>query len=192
MKQIPLVIVGLGNPGENYRFTRHNMGFLVIDLLAEKWRIRLRKTKYKALYGEGTMDGRRVLLVKPQTYMNLSGEAVLALCRWYRVPYSQLMLVYDDIDLPLGKLRVRANGSAGTHNGMRSVIQCLQTQDFARVRVGIGKPPEGWELADFVLSRLTAAEQDTQLSTLQLAADVAACWMQSGIDAAMRLGNNGG
>ena len=191
-KATPFLVVGLGNPGEQYRYTRHNMGFLTADLLADTWRVRMNKHKHKAEYGEATVQGKRIVLVKPQTYMNLSGEAVASLLRWYHVPLSQLIVIYDDIDLPLGRLRVRGNGSAGTHNGMRSVIQHLNSQDFPRIRVGIGKPPEGWDLADFVTSRLTSGEQEIQMPTLKLAAQVADMWVRSGLDAAMRLGNQGG
>ncbi len=146
------VVVGLGNPGRKYERTRHNAGFDAVELLASRLGIRLTKLKCKALIGEGTIGGERVALAQPQTFMNLSGESVRELVGWYKIDMDHLIVIYDDCDLPLGKLRVRAKGSAGTHNGMKSILYQLGSEDFPRVRVGIGRPPEGWDLADFVLS----------------------------------------
>lgn len=146
------LVVGLGNPGGKYENTRHNVGFDVVDILAKELSISVTKARFQALYGEGRLDGHRVVLAKPQTFMNLSGESVREMCDWWKVEPERLILIYDDIDLPAGKLRVRAKGSAGTHNGMRSVIACLSSDVFPRVRVGIGRPPEKWNLADYVLS----------------------------------------
>ena len=153
-----LIVVGLGNPGKEYARTRHNVGFDVIDVLSEKHGIALTKNAMHGLIGEGFVGGEKLVLVKPQTFMNLSGQCVTELVSWYKPEMDRLLLVYDDIDLPLGKLRMREKGSAGTHNGMRSVIGLLGRQDFPRLRVGVGKKPEGWELADWVLSHYQTEE----------------------------------
>ena len=148
------IIAGLGNPGLRYANTHHNIGFIVLDMLADKLGIDVNKSKHKALIGEGTFAGEKIVLAKPQTYMNLSWESILDLKNWYKVEDSRIIIIYDDIDLDIGVLRIRPSGSAGTHNGMRSIIYQLKSQDFPRVRVGIGRPPEGWDLKDYVLSTL--------------------------------------
>jgi len=132
------IIAGLGNPGKRYENTRHNLGFITIDFLAQENNIKVNKIKHKALVGEGTISGRNVLLVKPQTYMNLSGESVREVISYYKTDVENLLVVFDDIDLPAGQLRIRKKGSAGTHNGMRSIIYNIQTDLFPRVRIGIG------------------------------------------------------
>ena len=152
------VIVGLGNPGTKYQFTRHNTGFNVIEVLSQKLDIKLDKTKCKARLGEGRIGTERIVLAQPQTYMNLSGESVVELVNWYKCPLDHLVVVYDDIDLPAGKIRIRAKGSAGTHNGMRNIIYLLGRDDFPRVRVGIGRQPEGWDLADYVVGEYRTPE----------------------------------
>ncbi len=152
------VIAGLGNPGDKFHGTRHNIGFYVLDRLAEEQGIPIYKKRHKAILGEGRIGTERVLLVKPQTYMNLSGQSLLDIRNFYRLENDRFIVVYDDIDLDAGILRIRPNGSAGTHNGMRSIIFQLGTEDFPRVRVGIGRPPEGWDLADYVLSRFREEE----------------------------------
>lgn len=146
------MVVGLGNPGERYARTRHNAGFDVIEILASQLGIRMNKRKSQALLGEGVLDGAKIVLVKPQTFMNLSGESVAPLFQWYKPKLSDLIVVYDDVDLPMGSIRVRASGSAGTHNGMRSVTSLLGQCNFPRVRVGVGNPPPEWDLADWVLT----------------------------------------
>lgn len=153
------VIVGLGNPGAKYRRTHHNAGYDALEILAEKLNIRIDKPKCKAYVGEGLIGASRVVLAKPQTYMNLSGESVVQLCNWYKPEPDQLIVVYDDVDLPLGSVRVRPKGSAGTHNGMRSILYLLGRDDFPRVRIGIGRPPEGWDLAGYVLSTYNTNEE---------------------------------
>lgn len=153
------VVVGLGNPGRKYERTRHNAGFDAVELLAARFGIRLTKLKCKALIGEGTIGGERVALAQPQTFMNLSGESVRELVGWYKIDLSRLIVVYDDCDLPFGKLRVREKGSAGTHNGMRSILYQLARDDFPRVRVGIGRQPDGWDLADYVLTGYRTEEE---------------------------------
>lgn len=184
------IIIGLGNPGKEYQRTRHNVGFDVIDVLSEKLGIALTKSAMHGLIGEGFLDGEKVVLVKPQTYMNLSGQCVTELVSWYKAPMENVLVIYDDIDLPLGKLRLRASGSAGTHNGMRSVIDLLGRQDFPRLRVGVGAKPEGWELADWVLSHYqTPEERKTQFDAFLLAADTAVDWVKNGLESAMRTAN---
>lgn len=153
------IVVGLGNPGRKYQATRHNAGFDTVELLAERQGIRLGRAMCKAKVGEGRIGGEKVVLAQPQTYMNLSGESVRALLGWYKVGADRLIVCYDDVDLSPGRLRVRARGSAGTHNGMRSIIYLLERDDFARVRVGIGPPPPNWDLADYVLSHYETREE---------------------------------
>lgn len=183
------IIAGLGNPGREYELTRHNVGFNTIDLLAERYGIKVSKIKFKALSGEGVIDKKRILLVKPQTYMNLSGESVREIVEWYKIPMSKMILVYDDIDLPLGKIRVRPGGSAGTHNGMRSVIYQLQNDIFPRVKIGIGNAPEGWDLKDYVLGRFNDEDRKIINESIAKAADAVETIIKSGIDAAMNIYN---
>ena len=184
------IVIGLGNPGREYQRTRHNVGFDVIDVLSETLGIALTKIAMHGLIGEGFVGGEKVILVKPQTYMNLSGQCVTELISWYKAPMENVMVIYDDIDLPLGKLRLRASGSAGTHNGMRSVIGLLGRQDFPRLRVGVGKKPEGWELADWVLSHYqTEEDRKTQFEAFLLAADTVIDWVKNGWESAMRTAN---
>lgn len=184
------IIIGLGNPGKEYHRTRHNVGFDVIDVLSEKLGIALTKIAMHGLIGEGFVGGEKVILVKPQTYMNCSGQCVTELVSWYKAPMENIMVIYDDIDLPLGKLRLRQSGSAGTHNGMRSVIGLLGRQDFPRLRVGVGKKPEGWELADWVLSHYqTEEDRQTQFDAFLLAGDTVIDWIKNGWESAMRTAN---
>lgn len=152
------IIVGLGNPGKQYEDTRHNVGFNVIDILAEEYGISVTKMKHKALIGEGRVGNEKVVLVKPVTYMNLSGESLAEIYNFYKVDTSNIVVIYDDIDLDVGKIRIRKKGSGGTHNGMRSIVKCLGTTDFPRVRVGVSKPEPGRDLANFVLSKFASDE----------------------------------
>lgn len=147
------LIVGLGNPGAKYAGTRHNAGFSVIDELAERYNIKVDTSKHKALIGKGIIKGEKVILAMPQTFMNLSGESVRAIMDFYKLTVEDLIVVYDDIDLDVGKLRIREKGSAGGHNGMKNIILHSGSQEFVRVRVGVGKKPEQMDLADYVLSR---------------------------------------
>lgn len=146
------VIVGLGNPGKKYEHTRHNVGFDVLYIVAAKTNIPITKKKAQALVGEGTYGGEKIVLALPQTFMNLSGISVKQLADWYKIPLENLLVIYDDIDLPPGKVRIRAKGGAGTHNGMRSILEQVNNENFPRIRVGIGNKPPQWELADWVLS----------------------------------------
>ncbi|URN95979.1 MAG: aminoacyl-tRNA hydrolase [Candidatus Pristimantibacillus lignocellulolyticus] len=152
-------IVGLGNPGSSYEKTRHNVGFMVIDELARRWGISMNGSKFKAIVGEGNVAGTRVALLKPVTYMNLSGEAVRAYMDFYKLNVEDGIIVYDDLDTEIGKLRLRYQGSAGGHNGIKSLIAHLNTQKFNRVRMGISRPEPGIVIADYVLSKFAKAEQ---------------------------------
>ena len=146
------IIVGLGNPGKEYDNTRHNAGFNTLDKLAQKYSVSMIEYKHKSLCGKGLIEGEKVLLVKPQTYMNNSGEAVRAVMDFYKVEPEDIIIIYDDIDLDPGQLRIRERGTAGSHNGMKSVVTHMGTTAFPRIRVGVGAKPEGWDLADYVLS----------------------------------------
>lgn len=151
-------IVGLGNPGLQYENTRHNAGFLTIDYLAKKHNIDVRKSKFKSLYGQGMIEGQKVMLIKPQTYMNNSGEAVREIRNFYKFDIDKLIVIYDDIDIDFGTIRLRKKGSAGSHNGMKSIIYQIQDDKFPRIKISIGKKPEYMDLANFVLSGFTQEE----------------------------------
>lgn len=178
------IIAGLGNPGKKYEKTRHNMGFLVIDRLAGKNDIKVNKLKHRALVGDGFISGQKVLLVKPQTYMNLSGESLSEVMRYYDAGPQDLIVIYDDFDLAAGSLRIRKKGSAGSHNGMKSVIEQLGFQDFPRVRVGIGKSG-GLDWKDFVLGKVASGERQLISEAVEKAADSITCILEKGIDQAM-------
>ena len=156
------IIVGLGNPGKQYEHTRHNVGFEVIDILADRIGICIEEKKHKALCGRGILEGQKVVLVKPQTFMNLSGESVRAIFDFYKVESKDIIIVYDDVSLEPGQLRIRGKGSAGGHNGIKNIIAHLGTQEFPRVKVGVGEKPKGMDLADYVLSRVYKEEQNTK------------------------------
>lgn len=153
------LIVGLGNPGKKYEFTRHNAGFLFVDILSEKFAFTVKKLKFHALIGEARINGKRCLVMKPQTMMNCSGEAVKEACSFYKIPPENVIVVFDDISLDVGKLRIRRNGSAGGHNGIKSIINHLGSDNFPRIKVGVGaKPHPDYDLADWVLSEFTRTE----------------------------------
>lgn len=186
------IIAGLGNPGEKYHGTRHNIGFYVIDLLARAHSIKVNKIRHKAIIGEGTIAGEKVVLAKPQTFMNNSGESLLALKQWYKPEYDKIIVVYDDVDLAPGVLRIRPFGSAGTHRGMQSVIYLLNTDKFPRVRIGVGKPPEGRDLADFVLSRFEDEEIEPVKNACERAVAGIECIIAMGVNEAMSRYNGSG
>jgi PTH1 family peptidyl-tRNA hydrolase len=165
------VVVGLGNPGARYGGTRHNVGFRVLDRLGERFGVPIVREAHHALMGEARRDGERVLLVKPQTFMNASGEAVGRLQRYYRLGAGQLIAVYDDVDLPVGRLRVRVGGGAGGHRGIESLIDALGDREFVRVRVGVGRPPAGCETVHHVLGELPPAEAGALAEAEARAAD---------------------
>lgn len=178
------IIAGLGNPGKKYENTRHNMGFLAVDLLAEKYGIKVNKLRFKALTGEGRIAGQKVLIMKPQTYMNLSGESVRQALEYYKEDSQNLIVIYDDIDIPTGSVRIRKKGSAGTHNGMRSILYQIQTEDFPRIRVGIGSGKKE-NLIDYVTGGVSSSEKTLLEESLIKAAKGAACIVEKGIDKAM-------
>ncbi|MCQ2545544.1 MAG: aminoacyl-tRNA hydrolase [Clostridia bacterium] len=184
------VIAGLGNPGKKYEKTRHNMGFLVLDEFASMHGIRVSKIKHKALCGEGIIAGEKVLLVKPQTYMNLSGESLREVMSYYDVPAENLIVIYDDLDLETGALRIRKKGSSGSHNGMKSVIYQLQTDEFPRIRIGIGAA-EGLDWKDFVTGTVSREEADVLADSIRKAAESIDCILEDGIDIAMNRYNTG-
>lgn len=155
------MIVGLGNPGKQYENTRHNAGFICIDMLADKYSVKINKLKFKSLMGEGRVEGKRCLFLKPQTFMNLSGEAVRDAAEFYKIPPERIIVIFDDISLDPGKLRIRRKGSDGGHNGMKNIIYHLKSDMFPRIKVGVGaKPNPEYDLADWVLSRFTKKEAD--------------------------------
>lgn len=178
------IICGLGNPGKLYELTHHNMGFLAIDELAERLNIKVNKLKFKALLGEGRIGDEKVILVKPQTYMNLSGEALRPIMEFYKASPADLMVIYDDIDLPLGAIRVRGKGSSGSHNGMKSIIYQLQYDNFPRCRIGLGDHGQ-IPLDKFVLAGITDLEAPILRDAVSRAADAAECWTREGIAEAM-------
>ena len=154
------LIAGLGNPSRTYEGTRHNIGFTMIDAIGNKFGIDVTTKKHKALVGRGIIDGMRVILAKPQTYMNLSGESIREIADFYKIEPENIIIIYDDISLDVGQLRIRKKGSAGGHNGIKNIIAHLGTQEFPRIKVGIGNKPEGWDLAEYVLSKFSKAEQE--------------------------------
>ena len=182
------LIVGLGNPGKDYTRTRHNCGFRAIDILAQQLGCKIDKGKFQGLYGQVTRDGKKLFLLKPQTYMNLSGKSVLQLSAYYSIPPQRIIVMFDDISLVPGRLRVRAEGSAGGHNGIKSIIQELGSQEFPRVKIGVGaKPHAEQDLADWVLSSFSASEEKLLEPALEKAGEAALCIIDRGIsDAANR------
>jgi len=180
------IIAGLGNPGKDYKNTRHNIGFDVIDVIAEKHNISVIEKKHKAIIGKGVIGGYKVVLVKPQTYMNLSGESLREIADYYKVdPTEELIVISDDISLDVGNIRIRKKGSAGGHNGLKSIIQHLGTDQFMRVKMGVGEKPKGYDLADYVLGHFTQDERKV-MNEAAKSAEEAVCLMLSGdADAAM-------
>ena len=179
------LVVGLGNPGQKYANTRHNMGFLTVDLLAEEAGVQLNKVKFKSAYNILRFAGTRCLVMKPQTYMNLSGEAVREAAQFYKIPPERILVIYDDVSLPVGKLRVRPSGSAGGHNGIKNIIAHLGTQDFPRVKIGTGAPGEGGDMIDWVIGVPSQADRKILLETFHRAIEAAACIIEHGCQRAM-------
>ena len=176
------LIVGLGNPGREYEHTRHNAGFRALDILAQKLGGKPDKLKYQGLYCQVNYQGKKLLLLKPQTYMNLSGRSAAPLASFFKVPAKNIIVMFDDISLPPGRLRIRADGSAGGHNGIKSLIQELGSQDFPRVKIGVGaKPHPDFDLADWVLSAFTAQEEKALQPALERAADAALAIIDHGV-----------
>lgn len=180
------VIVGLGNPDKKYELTRHNIGFDVIDALADKYNISVKEKKHKALVGSGVIEGIKVLLVKPLTYMNLSGQSVAEVMNFYKLdPEEDMIIAYDDISLAPGNIRIRKKGSAGGHNGIKSIIAMTGTQNFMRIKVGVGEKPAGWDLADYVMGRFDKEDRQKVNEAIEDAMAAAVLMMQGDVDKAM-------
>jgi peptidyl-tRNA hydrolase, PTH1 family len=171
------LIVGLGNPGREYELTRHNIGFMAIDELAKRWNISLNEQKFKGVFGAGFVNGEKVILLKPLTYMNLSGESIRPLMDYYKIDVEDFVVMYDDLDVPVGKLRLRMKGSAGGHNGVKSTISHLGTQEFQRIRMGIDRPKNGMKVVDYVLGRFTSEEIPDVNHSIEKAADACEEWL---------------
>lgn len=178
------IVVGLGNPGRKYDGTRHNVGFDAIDILAQRNDMKVNKLKFRAFYTEGFLGRNKVILAKPQTYMNLSGESIRDMVEYYKINPENLIIIYDDIDLDVGALRIRTKGSSGSHNGMKSIIYQLNSQEFPRIRIGIGKPEYG-DLADYVLGKFPKNQIPTIGETIEKAALAVETIVKKGIDLAM-------
>ena len=179
------LIVGLGNPGDNYAKTRHNVGFRVVDALAKELGVKVDRAKFRGLYGQATHKGQKLILLKPQTFMNNSGLSVMDAARFYKLPPEKVLVIFDDISLDVGRLRIRGDGSAGGHNGIKSIIGGLNSQSFPRVKVGVGaKPHPDYELADWVLSNFTKSEEMTLQPAIEAAAKAALLLLEEGVYAA--------
>lgn len=180
------LVVGLGNPGSRYDWTRHNMGFLVIDELADRLDVPVQRLRFRALTNTAVLGGRSVLLMKPTTYMNLSGESVGEAARFYKIPSDHVLVISDDVALAQGRLRIRRSGSAGGHNGLKNIIAHLGTDAFPRVRVGVGdKPHPDSDMADWVLAKCTGQDRKDLEAAVARAADAVTCLLEQGVDAAM-------
>ncbi len=179
------LIAGLGNPGGEYDMTRHNIGFHTIDYIADKHGIKVKKLKFKALFGEGSIAGEKVYLIKPQTYMNLSGDSIVEFARFYKVPPERIIIISDEISLDAGRIRVRKKGSAGGHNGLKSIIYQLRTEDFPRVRIGVGNKHEGSDLKNHVLGRFPKSQIPVMEQAIINAAGAVEEIIANGADSAM-------
>ncbi len=179
------LIIGLGNPEKDYSNTRHNMGFNTINKIAKQYEIEVIKTKFKGLYGSGIIEGEKVILLKPQTFMNLSGESVKEIIQFYKVDEEQIIVIYDDIDIEPGTIKIRKAGGPGTHNGMKSVVHELNTQNFKRVRVGIGSPIEKADLIEYVIGAIPEEEKEKLEKGTELAKEAVIEIIKNGIDIAM-------
>lgn len=185
----PFLIAGLGNPGADYRHNRHNVGFMVLDALADKAAIPLRRVEFRAIVGKGSLDDCRLILAKPQTYMNDSGQAVAPLLNFYKVPMENLLVIHDDLDLPFGTLRLRPTGGTGGQRGMESIVDKLWTRDFARLRVGIGRPPGRMDPRDYVLHDFDVDQQADLPELMDTAVAVVRMFITEGIQKAMNTFN---
>lgn len=183
------LIVGLGNPGNKYAGTRHNIGFSAITYLSDHLRISLNQNKHKAIFGTGYIGSEKVILAMPQTFMNLSGESVRPLADFFKIPASNILVIFDDISLDVGQLRIRKKGSAGGHNGIKSIIQHLGTEEFPRIKIGVGEKPQGWDLADHVLARFPADQEETVRQSLLDTTCACEKIIEDGIEAAMNIYN---
>ena len=189
--KIEYIIAGLGNPGSRYEDTRHNVGFMALDTLAKGEGIALKKLKFHALIADEMIAGKRCLLMKPQTMMNLSGDAIIEAADYYNIPEDKIIILFDDISLDVGKTRIRRKGSAGGHNGIKSIISCLGSEEFPRVKIGVGKKPHPeYDLKDWVLSEFSADEEKALAPALENAAQAVKLLVQGEIDKAMNLYNS--
>ena len=179
------IIVGLGNPTREYTGTRHNIGFDAVQRIADDYNISLDMKKHKSLCGKGIIEGEKVILAQPQTYMNLSGEAVRELKDFYKVKNDDIIIIYDDISLDVGQLRIRKKGSAGGHNGIKSIISHLNSEEFPRIKIGVGDKPKGWDLADYVLGRFSDEENTVIREVLKRTSDACTYMITQGMDASM-------
>lgn len=179
------LIVGLGNPEQDYSNTRHNMGFATINQLAKQYDIAITKNKFKGLYGNGVIEGEKVILLKPQTFMNLSGQSIREIIEFYKIEKEQVIVIFDDIDIEPGNIKIRKAGGAGTHNGMKSVVKELNTQHFKRIRVGIGKPEEKEHLVEYVLGAISDEDRENLEKGTDLAKQAVIEIIKNGIDIAM-------
>lgn len=184
-KEKTYVIVGLGNPGKEYDKTKHNVGFDVIDALSDKYNISVTKFKNKSFTGTGNINGKSVMLVKPQTYMNLSGEAVRDIVNFYKIPQENFIVIYDDISLPPSRIRIRKKGSHGGHNGIKNIINIMGTDEFPRVKVGVGEKPNGWDLADYVLSKFSKDDLPLINMGIDKSVEGVELFLEEGLDFAM-------
>ena len=185
-KTFEYLIVGLGNPGMQYENTRHNAGFLSVDALCEDLKINLQKHKFDAIFGDAEISGKRVIIAKPQTYMNNSGTAVAALSRFYKIPADKIIVIFDDISLPVGNIRIRRKGSAGGHNGIKDIIELLGTEDIMRIKVGVGaKPNSDYDLKDWVLGKMPKEQKEAFETAFKNAAAAVKEIIARGIDSAM-------
>ena len=181
------LVVGLGNPEGEYANTRHNMGFDAINHLSKRLNINVNKEKFKGMYGDTIINGEKVILLKPQTYMNLSGESIIQFKQFYKIPPENIIVIYDDIDVDVGKIKIRKKGGSGSHNGMKSVVKELQSEDFPRIRVGIGKPILKEMMIGYVLEKLNGNEREILEESTKLAADAVYDIITCGIDKAMNM-----
>jgi PTH1 family peptidyl-tRNA hydrolase len=183
------LIIGLGNPGKKYEYTRHNAGFEVLELLSSKLGLKINKIKFKALYCEGIFNNEKIVLLMPQTFMNLSGEAVREAMSFYKIGPEDIIVIFDDIDIEPGKIKIRKKGSAGTHNGMRSIIYQIKSEDFVRIRVGIGKHQGSMELSDYVLMRIPSNEKEIMNEAFEKSSIAVLDIIEKGTDYAMNKHN---
>ena len=183
---VDFLIVGLGNPGKKYEGTRHNAGFIALEALAEKLNVKVNRVKFKAYVGEASLEGRRVLLMMPQTFMNLSGQCVQPLLAWHKIRPDQLVVVHDELDIPAGELRFKKGGGNAGHNGLKSITQLLGTPDFYRLRIGIGRPPQKGDVINWVLGRPDSEDAEKIRAAIHKALDILEIFAGKGLEAAVR------
>lgn len=183
------LIVGLGNPGKQYEQTRHNVGFQTIDRISDKWQIPLTRNKFQAIFGQGTVKGEKVMLLKPLTFMNRSGEAIAPLMKYFQIPTENLLVIYDELDLPTGKLRLRYKGSSGGHNGIKSIIEHVGTQEFKRIRIGIDRPDSQISVVNYVLGTFTKQENEMIVDAIDRVVSACEMWLEKSFDVCMNVYN---